>query len=273
MDIRQTQMLLASAGYYRGAIDGDPGDKTMAAVEIIEGNARRSGKPWAHSAPTWTLSRRLVAAGQAVLDAQGHEPGDIDGWVGHNTSEALTSWVSERMGVMPVVERVASDSRPDPRYLPRQSEMAEYYGQPGSAELEQRLTYAMLPFELRLDYALDQRVTRLRVHELCAPSLRSALITVESEYGIERMRELGIDRYAGGYNPRRMRGGTSWSTHAYGCAVDFFAQPNALRMRCPRALFCGKEYQPFLDIMEAHNWLPAIRLWGGDAMHFQQARL
>ena len=59
----------------------------------------------------------------------------------------------------------------------------------------------------------------------------------------------------------------------YGCAIDWFAAPNGLRTRCPKALFCGPDYKDFLDIMEANEWLPAIRLWGADAMHFQRAKL
>lgn len=86
-------------------------------------------------------------------------------------------------------------------------------------------------------------------------------------------RDPGIDRYAGAYTHRKMRGGSKWSMHAFGCAIDFYAEPNGLRTRCPQALFCGTDYKDFLDIMEAHEWLPAIRLWGADAMHFQRARI
>ena len=197
----------------------------------------------------------------------------MDGWYGHNTAEALTAWLSDRAGVSASVGRVPQAARPDPDHLPRQSECPEFYGRPGSAEIERRMTYAVLPFDVRLDWNLAQTTRRLRVHELCAPSLVEAMTAVADVYGIARMRELGIDRYAGGFNPRRMRGGTSWSMHAYGCATDWFAAPNALRTRCPRALFCGPDYARFLDIMESHGWLPAIRLWGADAMHFQRARL
>jgi hypothetical protein len=86
-------------------------------------------------------------------------------------------------------------------------------------------------------------------------------------------RGTGIDRYAGAYTHRKMRGGSNWSMHAFGCAIDFYAEPNGLRTRCPQDLFCGSDYKDFLDIMEAHEWLPAIRLWGADAMHFQRARI
>ncbi|TYB83980.1 M15 family metallopeptidase [Oceaniovalibus sp. ACAM 378] len=267
MDVRQIQMLYASAGYYRGAIDGDPGPLTRDAAVVIERNANaiRSHWPW---------PRRLIAAAQTVLDAQGHEPGVIDGYAGHNTSEALTSWLSEQAGVPADVRRAPLPSRATPTRLPRQAEVATAYGTPGpGGTVEQRLGWAETPAPMRLDWDLDTTVTRLRVHGLCAEPLTAALAAVLDHYGEAEWRRLGLDRYAGGYNPRRMRGGTSWSMHAYGCAIDIFAAPNGLRTRCPAAGFCGSEYQPFLDIMERHGWLPAIRLWGADAMHFQMARL
>jgi len=261
------QMLLASAGYYRGAIDGDLGPKTRAAIQITESNDRNS------DVRGWSWERRLVGAAQRILNAQGYQAGAVDGWDGHNTGEALIAWLSDRAGVVSDVARTPVVGRPGGRNLPTQAECATFYGQPGSAEIEARMTYAVLPFDLRIDWNLDQRTRKLRVHEKCADSLVAALIAVRDFYGLDRMQALGIDRYAGGYNPRRMRGGSSWSMHAYGCAVDFYAAPNALRMRCPQALFCGPDYRDFLDIMESHNWLPAVRLWGADAMHFQQARL
>lgn len=155
--------------------------------------------------------------------------------------------------------------------LPRQGEVESFYGIPGPA-IEAQLVLAVLPFDLRLDWDLGQRVRKVRLHRLCAPAFTKAMIAVKAHYG-PRMRDLGIDRFAGGYAHRVMRGGTSWSMHAYGCAVDFYAGPNGLKVRCPDALFCKPDYAPFLDIMEAHGWLPAIRLWGADAMHFQMARL
>ncbi|MGR3463609.1 M15 family metallopeptidase [Limimaricola sp.] len=273
MNIRHAQMLLAAARYYAGPIDGDAGPMTRAAVKIIEGNARADGEVWGSRALAWPWDRRLIAAGQAVLNAQGFEAGAVDGWAGHNTHEALTAWLSARVGTSAAVTREPVPVRPDPADLPRQRDCPAFYGQPGTTEIERRMTYAEPPFALRLDWALGQPVRRLRVHELCAPSLVAALVAVEAEYGIDRMRELGIDRYAGGYNPRRMRAGSAWSMHAYGCAVDFYAAPNALRTRAPAALFSGPDYTLFLDIMEAHGWLNGGRLWGTDFMHFQQARL
>jgi hypothetical protein len=197
--------------------------------------------------------------------------------LGHNTYEALEAWRYKRAN-NGRPENVPRDAKliyqpPSATDLPRQHEVAEFYGQAGPS-MEERLAYATVPGGLlRLDYALATEITRMRVHEKCAPHLEQAILTVVEHYGAERMRELGIDRYAGGYLHRNMRGSSDLSMHAYGCATDWFAAPNGLRMRCPKALFCGKEYKDFLDIMEAHGWLPAIRLWGADAMHFQMVRM
>lgn len=156
--------------------------------------------------------------------------------------------------------------------LPRQSELDRFYGKPGPA-IEAQLVFAELPFHLRLDWDLNAKVKRVRLHKKCAAAFVAAMVEVFAHYGEVEFRKLGIDRFAGGYNHRKMRGGTKWSLHAYGAAVDFYAAPNGLTVKCPDALFCKPEYKPFLDIMEKHGWLPAIRLWGADAMHFQMARL
>lgn len=156
--------------------------------------------------------------------------------------------------------------------LPRQADCPTFYGKPGP-EIEAQLVMAVLPFDLRLDWDLTQRTRRVRLHRKCAPHFVAAMTAVQAFYSGGRMRDLGIDRFAGGYAHRTMRGGSSWSMHAYGCAVDFYAGPNGLKVRCPDALFCKPDYKPFLDIMERHGWLPALRLWGADAMHFQMARL
>lgn len=264
MRYSDVQKLLAAAGAYSGGIDNDPGPKTMQAVDRVLGRV----------GARWSKKRRLIAAAQTVLNDAGFEAGTVDGYAGHNTNNAFEQWEYARIhGKREVVDRTPSGYQGrDPGGLPTQSQVQSFYGRPGD-QIKGRLKTIELPFALRIDYNLRQRTKKMTVHEKCAPSLLAAMIAVREHYGAERMRDLGIDRYAGGYNHRKMRGGSKYSMHAYGCAIDFYAQPNGLRMSCPQALFCKPEYRDFLDIMERHNWLPAIRLWGKDAMHFQQARL
>lgn len=258
------QKLLATAGAYGGGIDNDPGPQTMRAVDkVLAGTGSR-----------WSKKRRLIGSAQKILNDAGFEAGKVDGYAGHNTDNAFAEWQYAKIhGKREVVERAPSASYSGKASsLPRQGDVAKFYGRPGD-QIKGRLKTIELPFRLRIDWNLRQRTAKMTVHEKCAPSLLAAMIAVHEHYGAERMKALGIDRYAGGYNHRKMRGGSSYSMHAYGCAIDFYAQPNGLRMRCPQALFCGPDYREFLDIMERHGWLPAVRLWGADAMHFQQARL
>lgn len=270
MNKRTLQQLLAAAGYYSGGIDGDFGEKSFAAMQAVEAKHKAA---YTFDPTTTTETRRHTACAQACLTDLDQAPGKIDGWSGANTTEALNAFLFKQAnGKAEVVDRTPLPTAPQSSNIPRQRDVATVYGKPGP-QIKSRLTMIRLPFKLRIDWNLRQSTNKITVHRDCAPQLEKALIEVHAHYGPDRMKDLGIDRYAGTYNHRKMRGGTKWSMHAYGCAIDFFSGPNGLRAKCPQALFCGAEYKDFLDIMESNEWLPAIRLWGKDAMHFQRALL
>ncbi len=270
MNRKGVQKLLAVAGAYRGEIDGAIGPKSWAAIREME---QYHGAAYTFNPREAEDQRRIIAAGQAALALMKFEPGAIDGFMGKNTREAFKDFRHmQAWGTNRLVPREALPLRPAPASIPTQAQVEQVYGRPGPA-LEKGLVMITLPFRLRIDYNLRQTTNRMRVHPLAAEQLKRALIETHDHYGEERWRALGLDRYAGTYEHRRMRGGSAWSMHAYGIAIDFFTKPNGLKTRCPKALFCGADYQPFLDIMERNEWLPAIRLWGADAMHFQRARL
>lgn len=229
MSPSDVQRLLASAGYYAGAIDGDIGPRSLAAIEAIL--AAHAGE--CSSDPSkWSASRRLVGAGQLVLMQAGDAPGPIDGYAGNQTIGALVEWNHRQVYGSDLVLDMAPTGPAVASGFPKQSGCDAYYGKPGPA-VERQLVMVELPFEMRL----------------------------------------GLDRHAGTYNHRRMRGGSAWSMHAYGCAWDFHAAPNGLTTRCPQALFCGREYRAFFDIWEAHGWISLGRAIGRDWMHVQAARL
>lgn len=266
----EVQIVWAAAGYYTGGIDGDIGPKSLQAQQQIERDAE-------YPAHRMSAKRRLIAATQWCLNKLGFEAGAVDGYAGHNTRNALDALLYKlATGKHEVIERrpthLSMSGSRDIAGIPKQSEVRRVYGDPGK-QVPNRLTTIYLPFQLRIDWNLRQRTNKMTVHQAAAPGLEAAMVAVHKHYGEDEWRRLGLDRYAGGYNKRKMRGGSKWSMHAYGCAVDFYAAPNSLRTRCPKALFCRDEYRDFLDIMQEHEWLPAIRLWGADAMHFQRATL
>ncbi|HIE70205.1 MAG TPA: hypothetical protein EYP98_08500, partial [Planctomycetes bacterium] len=63
---------------------------------------------------------------------------------------------------------------------------------PGTDALRNQLVYVTLPFDLRLDWALDQVTRRVRLHVKAAPSFEAAMLAVRDHYGLARMRELAI---------------------------------------------------------------------------------
>lgn len=273
MDIKGVQSLLTAAGYYKGDISGVIGPQTVQAVERLLGSRRDEiGAGWT----TWATPRQVIAAGQLVLNHAGFEAGRVDGLVGHNTREAFGAWQAEQSsGKRPEEVRTPLPHKPkSPTVMfPRQADCPKFYGEPGTPGLVNQLAMFDLPLPMRIDYDLSHKSTRVQLHRKCGKSAIWAMEQVVRHYGEKRWRELGLDRNAGTYNPRRMRNGTSWSMHAYGCAWDFYAEPNGLNVRAPKALFSGPEYRAFFDIWEANGWTSLGRAIGRDWMHVQAARL
>lgn len=266
MNVRDVQTLLAKAGYYEGAIDGDAGPLTRRAVELVEANGR-------HDWSGWSQSRRLIAAAQVILGALGYEPGAIDGYWGPNTREALTDFQTElTTGRRPTVERELK--RPEPeaaeRY-PRQRDMPNFYGPAGSAAAT--AGRCELPFPFVIAWNTAQRVSSVSCHERIAQPFTAIFGEAARHYGEAEYRRLRLDRFGGCYNNRNMRGGSRKSTHAWGAAVDLDPENNQLRWGADRARFAQQEYEPFWRIVEAHGMVSLGRVADRDWMHFQAARL
>lgn len=270
--VATAQRLWAAVGWYNKGIDGIVGSGSVAAMDAAETEYGHAYEIGPGVLPQW---RKVQVAAQAALLKLGYEPGTLDGLWGGLSAEALALWehkatygTDETLNREPVGYETISGLD-----VPMQADVAEFYGKPGTTDMERSIVTITLPFPFRIDWDLEAHTDKIRVHRKCSASLKAALIEVRDHYGVDEWHRLGLDRYAGAYNPRRMRGGKAWSMHAYGCAIDFYAQPNGLRTRAPLALFSQPVYEDFINIMEAHGWLSAGRMWGADWMHFQAARL
>ena len=96
---------------------------------------------------------------------------------------------------------------------------------------------------------------------------------VHAHYGEAEIRRLRLDVFSGDYNPRRKRGGSSWSMHAYGIAYDFDDINNQLSWRADRASFARPEYEDWWRIWEEEGWVSLGRSRDFDWMHIQAARV
>lgn len=141
--------------------------------------------------------------------------------------------------------------------------LRKFYGPPG---VDDRLERIAVPYGMEYE---GRVVKTMMVHERCAESLLRVLVELgEVMSGDDEVRAAVTD-FAGVYNPRRMRGGSGWSLHAYGAAIDLDADENGLRDAWPL-----RATMP-LRVMEAfarEGWMAAGAFWGYDAMHFQATR-
>lgn len=261
MDIRSLQRTLKTAGFYAGEVDGKPGPLTL-------NGARAFIRTAAPASATWPQARVFIAVEQKIYADLGFYSSAIDGLAGPATQAAREKWQDyitfDRESPDPTAG-VAPSMR-----WPRQSECAQFYGVPGQTT---KIVYLELPFPFYLDWALTTRITKIQIHEKCHDSLGRIYASVLSTYGEAEIHRLGIDQFGGSVVVRKMRNGSRWSMHAFGCAVDHDADRNQLRENHTTARFARPEYAPLLDAFEAEGWLSLGRARDMDWMHMQAARL
>lgn len=188
------------------------------------------------------MQRRITAGGFALED---------DGFWGPKSQAACRLYLRS---LMPRVNRWPE---------PDQASLRRFYGPPGD---ESRLVMLEFPYPM---YYGGERVTRTRVHERCASSLLRVLKDILVRWGQRQDIMEEAQDYGGVYNFRLKRGGSSYSLHAYGAAIDLDADDNTFRDSWPM-----QSDMP-LEIMECfarEGWVSAGAFWGFDSMHFQATR-
>jgi len=152
---------------------------------------------------------------------------------------------------------------------PLQKDCDTFYGNPrggtgkASASWESaNLTLVKCPWVLRYD---GKPVKGLRVHKKCAESLQRVLAAIWDRLGHDQAEidRIGMSIYGGGYNFRKMRGGSALSMHSWGCALDFDPARNGMGDTTPNM------DKRVVEEFEREGWE-----WGGhwkDGMHFQAA--
>jgi hypothetical protein len=152
---------------------------------------------------------------------------------------------------------------PNPWPAGTQAGLRMFYGEPGD---ESNLVTIEFPYPM---FYAGKRVTRTRCHKKVAASLGRILLSIGQLHGSDRQVMEEAEDYGGIYNFRQKRGGSTYSVHAWGAAIDLDADDNTFRDTWPL-----KADMP-LEIMEAFSregWQSAGAFWGYDAMHFEATR-
>mgnify|MGYP001026530278 FL=1 len=148
------------------------------------------------------------------------------------------------------------------------NEIVKKYGKPNEIG-EGYLTTILLPYPMKLAWDLDTKVSKMRCHKLAAESFLNVFNDLLAEYGLKEIERLGIDLFGGCFNYRKMRGGTSWSTHAWGIALDLDPARNKLKETAKTARFARPEYKPMIDIFYRHGFISLGIEENRDWMHFE----
>lgn len=146
-------------------------------------------------------------------------------------------------------------------------QVIDIYGEPD--ETGGYLVTIDLPYPMRLAWDTDRTVTRMRCHKLLKDKFLAVFNDILDEYGIEIIKELGIDLFGGCFNFRKMRGGNDWSKHSFGIAIDLDPERNGLRTKWKDANFSKPEYKPMFEIFYKHGFQSLGMERDFDSMHLE----
>ncbi|CTQ75925.1 peptidoglycan-binding protein [Roseibium alexandrii] len=231
------QSRLTSHGFACGGIDGEIGPVTLYALRSFQ------------------KANNLPVTGQADKA----------------TVEALrrtsSSVAFEEKGFIPDRDKQEPD---DGRkgYWPRQKDVAAFYGDVGT-----RQTQIEVPWTMRLAWDKNVRIRKMTLHEEVAPSAVRVFEKLRGMYSDREIKALGLDLFGGSLNVRRMRGGSRYSMHSWGIAIDFDPERNRLSWKRPQARLSLDDVIPYWQAWEAEGWLSLGRVRNFDWMHVQAARL
>lgn len=227
---------------------------------------------------------------QSRLTSHGFPVGPIDGVIGTDTISALKAFqvsrklpVSGKADEATVValrstsaavpnppERLGPDlsQRPVPAVWPRQADVMAFYGPVGTSQ-----TSIEIPFDMFLAWSPSTRVRKMTLHTKVAASAERVFQAVSGIYSAGERKTIGLDLFGGSLNVRKMRGGSAWSMHSWGIAIDFDPIRNQLKWGRDKARLAQSDAVPFWNEWEKEGWLSLGRARNFDWMHTQAARL
>jgi hypothetical protein len=131
------------------------------------------------------------------------------------------------------------------------------------------LVTIQLPYPMRIAWDKKTSINKMSCHKDIAAPLRAVFDDLLKHYGLAEIQKLGIDLFGGCFNFRAMRGGTNYSVHSWGLAIDLDPERNLLKETSRTARFARQEYKAMIDIFYKHGFISLGRERDYDWMHFQ----
>jgi peptidoglycan hydrolase-like protein with peptidoglycan-binding domain len=262
------QQRLINEGFKPGTIDGQLGDNTYRAVSdaLKKRNALLPGDWFG-----WSSTRKSVAYLQLFCKEYAIEVGEIDGFWGQQTDYACETLIHIlETGETPHLWRDEIPLNLNPNGWPMQNEakLNEFYGQVGTNQVS-----LALPYPHRIAWDLKTTINSYQCNVKVHDSVKRVLQRVLDHYGLKRIKELYLDRWGGCLNVRKMRGGSQWSMHSWGIAIDYDPEDNQLKWGRDKAIFAKPEYDAWWRFWEEEGWSSLGRIKNYDWMHIQATQL
>jgi peptidoglycan hydrolase-like protein with peptidoglycan-binding domain len=278
----ELQVLLKKKNLYDGSIDGKVGPKTLDAIALLI-------QSYGISTKGWSKTKLKIAGEQALYKSMGIEIGkmngenDIDGIDDHVLGNARDVYVAKttisfRDSVEALVEAKATIVQPIPvktsgkivplKEWPRQKDCMKFYGKPGTNQVTLKL-----PYPMRIAWEPKKTVKSWSCHAKVHDSMERLFQRTLDHYGMEKIRELRLDMWGGTLNVRKMRGGSSWSQHSWGIAVDIDPDNNQLKWGKDRATLAKPIYNKFWEFVYDEGAISLGKERNFDWMHLQFSRL
>lgn len=231
------QNALNKAGFPAGPADGVIGSRTVLALRAFQKANKLAVTGQADRLTLLTLEAALAPKAQVSARAKIEAPGKPAG---------STQW-------------------------PLQRDVPRFFGPVGGHDCSAGKCRLVLP--MRVAWNLDQKIEAFNCHVKVATALTSIFEETVRHYGESEWRRLRLDVWAGCFAVRPMRGGTAYSMHSWGIAVDIDSERNQLHWNSKRASLAKSDYTPFWNIVESTGALSLGRARDFDWMHFQFARI
>ncbi len=288
MDLRELQARLTAARLYADKIDGIAGKDTRAALEalLLQQKVEKFGG--------WSTARRVIAGLQLLCRIDGIEVGKIDGLMGEQTRYAFTVYDARKASggkVQPTVElwrdQPAAQVQAPPKILlpvtsskvnapssrprwPSQSSAAmdSFFGAKGTSTIT-----VTMPFKFRIAWDLAKTQQKISCNKKVGESIERIWVRVLDHYGYDELKRLGLDLFGGCLNVRKMRGGSAWSIHSWGCAWDTDPDHNQLKFKRAQATLDNAPFDPYWRFIYDEGAIGLGPERDYDWMHFQFACL
>lgn len=267
--IRFVQKELKSLGYRIGTPDGKLGAKTE---KGLRGALAKRKAELPDDWRDWPRTRLFTAYVQLRCKDEKIDPGPVDGHWGTQTDYAVNV-IRERIQNDLVAPNFRdSDELDEKRKLiwpdQREADVRAFFGPVGT-----NLTRLQLPYTHRLAWDKTKHVNSFSCHKKVHDSLSRILTDVLAHYGESGIRDLRLDLWGGCFNKRKKKGGTTWSMHSWGIAVDYDTENNRFSWGWEKASFARPEYDAWWKIWEAEGWTSLGRARNFDWMHIQAPHL